>query len=180
MLCLAWTKRSQIYINTWFRVTWFVYSCIPKPLLNLQFHCFPLPLFNQLKSLLFSISYHFSCKHLISYSARIPLRTSEHERPADWSGRHTILILLAGKTFCAILTEYAFTDWKTVCLQDNFSSLHKRLKKVLNAERTLALQSAKQVYDTIYCQHIQFPRAELILVCICVSDCFCNYNDNDF
>lgn len=46
--------------------------------------------------------------------------------------------------------------------------------------RTLALQSAKQVYHTIYCHHVQFPREELVLVFICVSECFCNYNDNDF
>ena len=110
MLCLAWTKRSQIYINTWFRVTWLVCCCIPEPLLNSQFHCFPLTPFNQLKSLSFSISYHFSCKHLSSWSALIPLRTSELELLADWSGRHTILILLAGKTFCAISSEDVFTE----------------------------------------------------------------------
>ena len=180
MLCLAWTKRSQIYINTWFRVTWLVCCCIPEPLLNSQFHCFPLTPFNQLKSLSFSISYHFSCKHLSSWSTLIPLRTSELELLADWSGRHTILILLAGKTFCAISSEDAFTENCLPLRQLFFFTQASQKTAKCRTNRTLALQSAKQVYHTIYCQHVQFPRAELILVCICVSNCFCNYNDNDF
>ena len=167
-------------LKTWYRVNWFVCCCIPKPLLNSQFHCFPLPPFNQLKSLSFSISYHFSCKHLSSWSALIPLRTSEFELLADWSGRHTILILLAGKTFCAISSEDAFTENCLPLRQLFFFTQASQKTAKCRTNRTLALQSAKQVYHTIYCQHVRFPRAELILVCICVSNCFCNYNDNDF
>ena len=167
-------------MNTWFRVTWLVCCSISKQLKNSQFHCFPLTLFHQLKSLSFSISYHFSCKHLSSWSALIPLRTSEFELLADWSGRHTILILLAGKTFCAISSEDAFTENCLPLRQLFFFTQASQKTAKCRTNRTLALQSAKQVYYTIYCQHVQFPRAELILVCICVSDCFCNYNDNDF
>ena len=165
-------------------MTWLVCCSISKQLKNSQFHCFPLTLFHQLKSLSFSISYHFSCKHLSScQSALIPLmqnvrtraagrleRTTRHSNSFGWEN-----ILRGFYRRCL----YRLENCLPLRQLFYFTQASQKSAKC-RTNRTLALQSAKQVYYTIYCQHVQFPRAELILVCICVSDCFCNYNDNDF